>query len=69
MSPVRFAAPRRKEFSLSATTFADLGVSESVRAVLDQRGITTPFPVQQLVLPVAITGRDVLVSSPTGSDT
>ena len=52
---------------MSATTFADLGVSESVRAVLDQRGITTPFPVQQLVLPVAITGRDVLVSSPTGS--
>ena len=52
---------------MSSTTFADLGVSESVRAVLDQRGITTPFPVQALVLPVAATGRDVLVSSPTGS--
>jgi superfamily II DNA/RNA helicase len=52
---------------MSSTTFADLGVSESVRAVLDERGITTPFPVQQLVLPVASTGRDVLVSSPTGS--
>jgi superfamily II DNA/RNA helicase len=52
---------------MSSTTFADLGVSESVRAVLDERGITTPFPVQELVLPVAATGRDVLVSSPTGS--
>ena len=52
---------------MSSTTFAGLGVSESVRAVLDARGITTPFPVQQLVLPVASTGRDVLVSSPTGS--
>ena len=52
---------------MSVTTFADLGVSDSVRAVLDERGITTPFPVQQLVLPVASAGRDVLVSSPTGS--
>ena len=52
---------------MSSTTFADLGVSERVRVALDARGITTPFPVQQLVLPVAATGRDVLVSSPTGS--
>ncbi len=52
---------------MSVTTFADLGVSESVRAVLDSRGISSPFPVQQLVLPIALTGRDVLVSSPTGS--
>ena len=49
------------------TTFADLGVSGPVRAALDSRGIATPFPVQELVLPVALAGRDVLVSSPTGS--
>ena len=66
-SPVRFAARCRKEFRLSSTTFADLGVSDDVRAVLAERGITSPFPVQELVLPVARTGRDVLVSSPTGS--
>jgi ATP-dependent RNA helicase RhlE len=48
-------------------TFADLGVSGPVRAALDSQGIVTPFPVQELVLPVALTGRDVLVSSPTGS--
>ncbi len=52
---------------MSSTTFAGLGVSEPVRVALDARGITAPFPVQQLVLPVAATGRDVLVSSPTGS--
>ena len=52
---------------MSPTTFAGLGVSDAVRAVLDARGITAPFPVQRLVLPVASTGRDVLVSSPTGS--
>ena len=52
---------------MSSTTFADLGVSDDVRAVLSERGIVSPFPVQELVLPVARTGRDVLVSSPTGS--
>ena len=43
-----------------AMTFADLGVSGPVRAALDSRGITTPFPVQELVLPVALTGRDAV---------
>jgi ATP-dependent RNA helicase RhlE len=52
---------------MDSSTFADLGVSESVRAVLSARGIETPFPVQELVLPVADSGRDVLVKSPTGS--
>lgn len=52
---------------MSSSTFAELGVSDDVRAVLAERGITSPFPVQELVLPVARTGRDVLVSSPTGS--
>jgi ATP-dependent RNA helicase RhlE len=52
---------------LTEPSFADLGVSDRVCAVLASRGITSPFPVQSLVLPVALTGRDVLVSSPTGS--
>jgi ATP-dependent RNA helicase RhlE len=52
---------------LSRSTFAGLGVSESVSGALAQRGIQHPFPVQDLVIPVALTGRDVLVSSPTGS--
>ena len=52
---------------MTGITFADLGVTDHVRAALDARGIVSPFPVQELVLPVARTGRDVLVSSPTGS--
>ncbi len=52
---------------MSVSTFADLGVSDRVCAVLAQRGIISPFPVQSLVLPAALDGRDVLVSSPTGS--
>ncbi len=52
---------------MTSTSFAALGVSDRVCAELASRGITSPFPVQALVLPVALTGRDVLVSSPTGS--
>jgi superfamily II DNA/RNA helicase len=52
---------------MTSITFADLGVSEAVRKVLEARGIINPFPVQELVLPVASEGQDVLVMSPTGS--
>jgi ATP-dependent RNA helicase RhlE len=48
-------------------TFADLGVSEVVVAELAERGITTPFPVQKMVLPDVLAGHDVLAQSPTGS--
>jgi superfamily II DNA/RNA helicase len=48
-------------------SFADLGVSRAVTGALDARGITAPFPVQQLVIADVLAGRDVLVRSPTGS--
>jgi len=49
------------------TTFAELGVSGSAIEALRARGIETPFPVQSLVLPDAMAGRDVLARSQTGS--
>jgi superfamily II DNA/RNA helicase len=52
---------------LNRSTFAGLGVRQAVADALAQRGILHPFPVQELVIPAALTGRDVLVSSPTGS--
>ena len=48
-------------------SFADLGVSEVVVGELAKRGIESPFPVQQLVIPDVLAGRDVLAQSPTGS--
>jgi ATP-dependent RNA helicase RhlE len=48
-------------------SFADLGVPENVVRALRERGITAPFPVQQLVLGDVMEGRDVLVKAPTGS--
>ena len=50
-----------------STTFADLGVSEAAVRRAGERGITAPFPVQRLVVPDVLAGRDVLVKSPTGS--
>jgi ATP-dependent RNA helicase RhlE len=52
---------------MSTQSFAELGVSSAVCGALARRGITAPFPVQQLVLGDALAGRDVLVKSPTGS--
>ena len=51
----------------AATDFRALGVSGAVCAVLDEQGITHPFPVQSVVIPEALRGGDVLAKSPTGS--
>jgi ATP-dependent RNA helicase RhlE len=48
-------------------SFADLGVSRAVTRALEERGIHTPFPIQQLVIADVLAGRDVLAKSPTGS--
>jgi superfamily II DNA/RNA helicase len=48
-------------------SFRALGVSAAVEQGLADRGIVEPFPVQSLVLPAALAGRDVLAKAPTGS--
>ena len=52
---------------MSSQSFADLGVSAAVCAALEQRGITAPFAIQNLVVADVLAGRDVLAKSPTGS--
>jgi superfamily II DNA/RNA helicase len=58
------AAP---EHDLSDTTFAGLGVPAPLVEVLDDQGITAPFPVQAATLPDALDGRDILGRAQTGS--
>ncbi len=48
-------------------TFADLGLSAATLSALSARGYTSPLPVQGMVLPDILEGRDVLAKSPTGS--
>jgi superfamily II DNA/RNA helicase len=52
---------------VTTATFAELGMSRAVVDALRGLGIETPFPVQSLVIPDAISGRDVLARSRTGS--
>ena len=52
---------------MTDTTFAALGVSEPVVQALAARGIMGPFQIQELVMPEALQGADVLAKSPTGS--
>lgn len=48
-------------------SFRALGLSTSLEDELASRGITTPFPIQSLVVPSAVDGNDVLAKAPTGS--
>ncbi|MFV0317519.1 MAG: DEAD/DEAH box helicase, partial [Microthrixaceae bacterium] len=49
------------------TSFAELGAPMPIVDQLDERGITTPFPIQAAVLADALDGRDILGRAPTGS--
>ena len=51
----------------SAMSFASLGVHPALRRALDARGYDEPTPVQREVLAPGLAGRDLLVSSRTGS--
>ena len=48
-------------------TFAEIGLHEALLKALTQAGYTEPTPVQAQAIPAAIEGRDLLVSSQTGS--
>jgi superfamily II DNA/RNA helicase len=48
-------------------SFASLGLSADVVSALTAAGYQNPTPVQQRAIPAGIAGRDLLVSSPTGS--
>lgn len=49
------------------TSFAQLGVPDSIVASLAKRGIDAPFEIQAATIADALAGRDVLGRAPTGS--
>jgi superfamily II DNA/RNA helicase len=51
----------------SGPTFADLGLSAEIVSALVATGYTAPTSVQARAIPAALAGRDLMVSSPTGS--
>jgi superfamily II DNA/RNA helicase len=52
---------------LAPVRFSDLGVPRALSAALEQRGITTAFPIQAATLPDCFAGRDVCGKAPTGA--
>ncbi len=48
-------------------TFADLGVHPDICASLAQVGITHPFPIQSMTLPLALAGQDLIGQAKTGT--
>jgi superfamily II DNA/RNA helicase len=48
-------------------TFRDLGVADDLCDALEEQGITTPFPIQELTLPLALDGHDLIGQARTGT--
>ncbi|WP_182050422.1 DEAD/DEAH box helicase [Changpingibacter yushuensis] len=48
-------------------SFADFGVSAAIVEALARKGITHPFPIQALTLPVALRGNDIIGQAKTGT--
>jgi superfamily II DNA/RNA helicase len=53
--------------TVDPVSFATLGVPTQLTTVLNQLGITEPFPIQTATLPDTLAGRDVLGRGRTGS--
>jgi superfamily II DNA/RNA helicase len=49
------------------TTFAHLGLPNSLVRALEARDLVEPFPVQSAAIPDALAGRDISGKAPTGS--
>ncbi|WP_027793585.1 DEAD/DEAH box helicase [Paraburkholderia acidipaludis] len=60
-------APAQAADTPEGPTFASLGLSPEIVSALTAAGYKAPTPVQERAIPAAIAGRDLLVSSPTGS--
>ncbi len=65
-SPHRAASHRRGNI-LTTTTFRSLGILPETAEALEAIGITTPFPIQEMTLPVALAGSDVIGQAKTGT--
>jgi superfamily II DNA/RNA helicase len=51
----------------SDKTFRDFGIAEPICAALEAEGITKPFPIQALTLPIALDGHDLIGQARTGT--
>ena len=55
------------DIATRASAFAELGLDERIVRALGEVNYTTPTPVQAQAIPACLLGRDLLVTSQTGS--
>ncbi|MEU9097030.1 DEAD/DEAH box helicase [Streptomyces sp. NPDC048361] len=61
---LRTASHRRGS---TLTTFRELGILPETAEALEAVGIVSPFPIQELTLPVALSGSDIIGQAKTGT--
>ncbi len=67
-APISSVAPVAAAIAVqTGPSFESLGLSPEIIVALTASGYQVPTPVQQRAIPAALAGRDLLVSSPTGS--
>ncbi len=54
-------------FQTNYMSFQSLGLSQALLKAVDQKGYTTPSPIQQKAIPPVLQGKDVLASAQTGT--
>ena len=60
-------APAEALAPIPAASFADLGVRAEIVEALAEVGITHPFPIQSMTLPVALSRHDIIGQAKTGT--
>ena len=60
-------APTTEAIPAPAPSFGALGVLPAIEQALAQVGITTPFPIQSMAIPIALTGTDMIGQARTGT--
>jgi ATP-dependent RNA helicase RhlE len=61
------AIPQHPVDTIVDSTFAKLGLSADVLATIEEIGFVHPTPIQNAVIPTALTGKDVIGLAQTGS--
>ena len=61
------AATSHASIQAQDVTFADFGVRPEIVEALAEGGITHPFPIQAMTLPVALSGHDIIGQAKTGT--
>ena len=64
---MKFAGPQKRETRRVLSTFEELGTLPEIAEALSAEGITEAFPIQEMTLPIALMGTDLIGQARTGT--